>query len=223
MGTERRDSGEYCHRHNFFRRTVQSSRNNAEFERDGDSSKRRGRQSSIVNKSANHARTQAGLPVLRSSCVACVVADRSDEALTRPFPSVVSYRGTARSRAQLTSSLPVAIQLIISNRSACRLETLLTPAPSRRVSVLIDTNADSTFTPAHPPQLAIPRTDPAPFRTVRPTLAVRGSERGAAPRTYRFHRRSCPERGPQAPQGCQNCWRRKKRLPGRPGEPLRVR
>src|ERR1700678_3642917 len=44
-------------------------------------------------------------------------------------------------------TLPVATQLIISNRSACRLETHLTPAPPTKLPVLIDTNVGTQTRP----------------------------------------------------------------------------
>jgi hypothetical protein len=48
---------------------------------------------------------------------------------------------------------PVATQLIISNRSACRLETHLTPILTTKVHVLIDTNAGTHHAHPHPPGL----------------------------------------------------------------------
>src|ERR1700677_2525879 len=50
--------------------------------------------------------------------------------------------------------IPVATQLIISNRSACRLETHLTPILTTKVLVLIDTNVGTPNAPATPPHVA---------------------------------------------------------------------
>jgi hypothetical protein len=51
------------------------------------------------------------------------------------------------------SSEPVVSQLIISNRSARRLETRATSFASTKLLVLIDTNSDTKFRPATPPAL----------------------------------------------------------------------
>jgi|SRR5580704_1801070 hypothetical protein len=70
-------------------------------------------------------------PLARSS----VKAGRSDEASTwQVFSAALP---------------PVATHLIISNRSACRLETRLTPALPTKVSALIDTNVATVY-PASP-------------------------------------------------------------------------
>jgi hypothetical protein len=74
-------------------------------------------------------------------------------------PSQISCRRpvTAGQRSVLTGQFstsfqePVATQLIISNRSAPRLETQLTLFPPTNLPVLIDTNSDTKFRPATPP------------------------------------------------------------------------
>ena len=50
-------------------------------------------------------------------------------------------------RIFLRIPLPVATQLIISNRPACRLETHLTPTAAIKLHVLIDTNVATQITP----------------------------------------------------------------------------
>jgi hypothetical protein len=96
--------------------------------------------------SPNCARTQfhsarsAGFSLRRRAQLArtFVTAGRSGQGSTRQL-----FRRFARS-----VQIPVATQLIISNRSTSRLETLPTPSLSTKLSVLIDTNVASQYTPA---------------------------------------------------------------------------
>jgi hypothetical protein len=94
------------------------------------------------------------------------IARATCRSATQPGPSTTSSRScdvprhtsiTASQRSGLTEQLltletePVESQLIISNRSVPRLETPLTPTPSTKVTVLIDTNSDTKNTTSSPP------------------------------------------------------------------------
>jgi hypothetical protein len=64
------------------------------------------------------------------------------------FPAKAGQRSELTWQIFLLRRCPVATQLIISNRSACRLETDLSPALSTKLRVLIDTNVATYFPPA---------------------------------------------------------------------------
>src|SRR5580704_92006 len=69
-------------------------------------------------------------------------------------PTRIQKKGAQFVADERAPRLPVATQLIISNRSACRLETHRTPIPPTRLPVLIDTNAGTPNAPATPPHPA---------------------------------------------------------------------
>jgi hypothetical protein len=70
--------------------------------------------------------------------------------LAAPLRTAVSDHRFVRAHSspalRPTVKIPVATQLIISNRSACRLETHLTPIPATKLRVLIDTNVATSNT-----------------------------------------------------------------------------
>ena len=78
---------------------------------------------------------------------ACAHANRITQ-LRDSFPVRAGQRSELTRQVFLLRRRPLATQLIISNRSACRLETEVTPALSTKDHVLIDTNVASHFPPA---------------------------------------------------------------------------
>jgi hypothetical protein len=92
----------------------------------------------------------------------------SGQPLQTRLPSVVAGQRSVLTGEFLTFCVePVESQLIISNRSARRLETPVTPTSPTNLPVLIDTNSDTKYTTSPRPAPQISRQDFAPNLTAK--------------------------------------------------------